>query len=73
MRNFDNTSGVSKIWGLGHPDSLHECSFDTVHHSCLSGGVMISCVVFYCGADSGNLTLDTIGFSTDGILHSTAM
>jgi len=45
--------------------------FDTVDHSCLFGGVIIYCVMFYCGAVNGYLTLDTLGFSTDVIPHST--
>lgn len=72
MRCFGNTSGASKIRGLGYPDSLNVV-FDMVDHSSLSGGAMIYCVMFYSGAGSGHLALDTIGFSTDDILHTTAI
>lgn len=45
--------------------------FDTVDHSCLFGGVVIYCVMFYCKAVNACVTLDTLGFSQDDIPHST--
>lgn len=44
--------------------------FDTVDHSCLFGGIIIYCVIFYCGAVNRYLTLDIRGFSTDDIPHN---
>lgn len=45
--------------------------FDTVDHSCLFGGVVVYCVMFYCEAVNAFLTLDTLGLSQNVIAHST--
>lgn len=72
MRSFDNIFRCIKDEGeaLYTLTSCLDAVFDTVDRSCLFGGVIMYCVMFYCGAGNGYWTLDTLGFSADDIPHS---